>query len=320
MNAVSSSLVAVTAFGMTTAASLRLVRAGLVGGWRLCFVAGGVAGGIVGTRSARHLSERRGGAQHCVRGGHYCGWRFICWRVTFPCPSRKWNSRSRRIRYDQSELSATSGHTRRQALGPARRGRGMLGAGGAPRSALAADGEDNVLNEALVLRDPEIPVIGKRQWRHHHRRMVRLQLPLLPQARARASTGVQDDGKVRLVLKDWPILGPVSRWRRGWRWPPNIRTSSARRHDAMMGVSSRFDRAAHRRIAGGAGIDMDRLKADLASNAKAIDAILARNNDQAEASVSAAHRRSSSANISRAWCPDHGPSSNRSSPTHARQR
>jgi protein-disulfide isomerase len=33
----------------------------------------------------------------------------------------------------------------------------------------------------------------------------------------------------------------------------------------------------------GAGIDMDRLKADLASNAKAIDAILARNNDQAEA-------------------------------------
>jgi uncharacterized protein len=59
MNAVSSSLVAVTAFGMTTA--LSYAWSGLVS-WGLAalFVAGGIAGGLVGTRSARHLSERRG--------------------------------------------------------------------------------------------------------------------------------------------------------------------------------------------------------------------------------------------------------------------
>ena len=59
MNAVSSSLVAVTAFGMTTALSYAwsgLVSWGLAG----LFVAGGIAGGLLGTRSARHLSERRG--------------------------------------------------------------------------------------------------------------------------------------------------------------------------------------------------------------------------------------------------------------------
>jgi hypothetical protein len=59
MNAVSSSLVAVTAFGMTTALSYAwsgLVSWGLAG----LFVAGGIAGGLVGTRSARHLAERRG--------------------------------------------------------------------------------------------------------------------------------------------------------------------------------------------------------------------------------------------------------------------
>jgi uncharacterized protein len=59
MNAVSSSLVAVTAFGMTTALSYawsNLVSWGLAG----LFIAGGVVGGMVGTRSARHLSERRG--------------------------------------------------------------------------------------------------------------------------------------------------------------------------------------------------------------------------------------------------------------------
>jgi uncharacterized protein len=59
MNAVSSSLVAVTAFGLTTAASYAwsgLVAWGLAG----LFVAGGIAGGLIGTRSAKSLSERRG--------------------------------------------------------------------------------------------------------------------------------------------------------------------------------------------------------------------------------------------------------------------
>jgi uncharacterized membrane protein YfcA len=59
MNAVSSSLVAVTAFGLTTAASY--AWSGLVS-WSLAglFIAGGVAGGLLGTRSARLLAERRG--------------------------------------------------------------------------------------------------------------------------------------------------------------------------------------------------------------------------------------------------------------------
>ncbi len=59
INAVSSSLVAVTAFGLTTAASYAwsgLVSWGLAG----LFIAGGIAGGLAGTRMAQHLSERRG--------------------------------------------------------------------------------------------------------------------------------------------------------------------------------------------------------------------------------------------------------------------
>ncbi|HEY2211190.1 MAG TPA: sulfite exporter TauE/SafE family protein [Bradyrhizobium sp.] len=59
INAVSSSLVAVTAFGLTTAASYAwsgLISWGLAG----LFVAGGIAGGLIGTRSAQLLSARRG--------------------------------------------------------------------------------------------------------------------------------------------------------------------------------------------------------------------------------------------------------------------
>jgi uncharacterized membrane protein YfcA len=59
MNAVSSSLVAVAAFGLTTAASY--AWSGLIA-WELAglFIAGGVAGGLIGTRSARQLAARRG--------------------------------------------------------------------------------------------------------------------------------------------------------------------------------------------------------------------------------------------------------------------
>jgi uncharacterized protein len=59
MNAISSSLVAVTAFGLTTAASY--AYSGLIS-WKLAglFVAGGIAGGLIGTRSAQLLADRRG--------------------------------------------------------------------------------------------------------------------------------------------------------------------------------------------------------------------------------------------------------------------
>jgi len=59
MNAVSSSLVAVTAFGLTTAASYAysgLVAWGLAG----LFIAGGIVGGLLGSRFARLLAARRG--------------------------------------------------------------------------------------------------------------------------------------------------------------------------------------------------------------------------------------------------------------------
>jgi uncharacterized protein len=59
MNAVSSSLVAVTAFGLSTAASY--AWSGLIS-WKLAgvFIAGGFAGGLIGTRLARSLAAQRG--------------------------------------------------------------------------------------------------------------------------------------------------------------------------------------------------------------------------------------------------------------------
>lgn len=59
LNAVGTSLVAVTAFGLTTA--LSYAASGLIE-WKLAaiFIAGGLFGGIAGTRAARKLSSRGG--------------------------------------------------------------------------------------------------------------------------------------------------------------------------------------------------------------------------------------------------------------------
>ena len=80
----------------------------------------------------------------------------------------------------------------------------LLGAG----VARGEDNEDKVLTEALVLRDPDIPVAGNPdgditivEWFDYNCPYCRKIEPELRQV-------VQDDGKVRLVLKDWPILGP----------------------------------------------------------------------------------------------------------------
>jgi hypothetical protein len=59
LNAIGSSLVAVTAFGLTTAANY--AWSGLVD-WRLAaiFLAGGVVGGLAGAALARRLAGKRG--------------------------------------------------------------------------------------------------------------------------------------------------------------------------------------------------------------------------------------------------------------------
>ena len=179
----------------------------------------------------------------------------------------------------KSKFSAASGQTRRQALGLLGAGAVLLGAG----AARAQDGEDNVLTEALVLRDPEIPVIGNAngditivEWFDYNCPYCRKLEPELRQV-------VQDDGKVRLVLKDWPILGPVSKVAARMALAAKYQDKFSAAHEAMMGVSSRLSEPRIDELLAGAGIDMDRLKADLAAKATAIDAILARNNDQAEA-------------------------------------
>jgi protein-disulfide isomerase len=176
------------------------------------------------------------------------------------------------------KAGTNSAPTRRRAFG-------LLGAAAArlgwAKPALAHDDHDTVLTEALVLRDPDVPVIGNPngdisivEWYDYNCPYCRKVAPELRQV-------VEDDGKVRLVLKDWPILGEVSKLSARLVLAAKYQDKFLPAHEALIGVSSRLTEPRVRELLAGAGVDMDRLKKDLAANSKTIDAILARNNDQA---------------------------------------
>jgi protein-disulfide isomerase len=172
-------------------------------------------------------------------------------------------------------------HTRRAALGLLGTGAAMLGISIAPGPALAQG--DNVLTEALVLRDPDIPVAGNAGGDITIVEYFDYQCPYCRKLEPELRQVVQDDGKVRLVQKDWPILGPASVTAARMALASKYQDKFIRAHDALIGINSKLTEPRITELLAGAGIEMDRLTRDLAANATAIDAILARNNDQATA-------------------------------------
>jgi protein-disulfide isomerase len=168
--------------------------------------------------------------------------------------------------------------TRRQAL--AFLGAGALGADMAPRLALAQS-DETVLTEALVLRDPDIPVTGNPDGDITIVEYFDYNCPYCRKIAPEIRQVVQDDGKVRLVLKDWPILGEVSVIASRMALACKYQDKFIQAHDALIGISSKLTEPRIRELLAGAGIDVDRATRDLATNATAIDAIIARNGDQA---------------------------------------
>ncbi|WP_316237130.1 DsbA family protein [Bradyrhizobium sp. SZCCHNR1015] len=159
----------------------------------------------------------------------------------------------------------------------------LLGAAAAlslwPRDSRAEDADEP--DEGAVLRDPDAPVLGNAagditivEWFDYNCPYCRKLDPELQQV-------IHDDGKVRWVLKEWPILGPTSVVAARMALACKYQDKYARAHDALIGVSSKLTEPRIDELLAEAGVDIDRAKRDLAANAKAIDAMLARNDKQA---------------------------------------
>ncbi len=100
--------------------------------------------------------------------------------------------------------------------------------------------------------------------------------PVLAQA-------AKEDGKVRIVLKDWPIFGPASAYAAKMALAAKFQDKYEEAHDALIAAKTKLSEAVVDDLLAKAGVDVGRASADLAAHAQEIDALLARNNAQARA-------------------------------------
>src|ERR1700686_3088135 len=148
------------------------------------------------------------------------------------------------------------GRTRREGLGLLGAGAAMLGLEIATNPALGQGGDDPVLTEALVLRDSDIPVAGNPNGDITIVEYFDYQCPYCRKVEPELRQVVHDDGKVRLVQKDWPVLGPVSVVAARMALACKYQDKYIQAHDALIGVNSKLTEARIRGLLAAAKIDV----------------------------------------------------------------
>ena len=139
------------------------------------------------------------------------------------------------------------------------------------------------LNEKSILFDPDIPAQGNVKGDITIVEYFDYQCPYCKKVNPELMKVVREDGHVRLVFKDWPIFGDASVQAARLALAAKYQNKHAEAHDALISLTGRLTENAVERALVAAGIDLERAKTDLDNNHEAIDAILARNNEQASA-------------------------------------
>lgn len=150
-----------------------------------------------------------------------------------------------------------------------------------PAPAACAEGPD-AFRES-VLRDPEVPPIGNPQGDITIVEYFDYQCPYCKKVAPELAKIAKEDGKIRIVLKDWPIFGGVSQYAARMVLAAKYQGKYQEAHTALIGAATKLSEEIVRKLLGVAGIDVDRAVKDMETNKSAIDALLARNNEQAEA-------------------------------------
>jgi protein-disulfide isomerase len=154
---------------------------------------------------------------------------------------------------------------------------------GAPAPTPASDASDNVLTRESVLRDADIPALGNPQGDITIVEYFDYQCPYCKKIAPVLDEVLRDDKQVRLVLKDWPILGDPSGYAARLVHAAKYQDKYEAAHRALIGRTGKLTEAAIDETLAQAGVDVTKAKADLEANKAAIDTLLKRNAEQAQA-------------------------------------
>ncbi|WP_315721980.1 MULTISPECIES: DsbA family protein [unclassified Bradyrhizobium] len=157
----------------------------------------------------------------------------------------------------------------------------LLAAAMLPLQARAEDDDGDILSEARILRDPAIPVLGNAAGDITIVEYFDYQCPYCRKISPDLAKVVRDDGHVRLVFKDWPIFGGPSIYAARMTLAAKYQDKFAEAHETLISLNEKLSEAKVDAALSAAGIDLARAKADLTAKGGEIDAVLARNHEQA---------------------------------------
>lgn len=134
-----------------------------------------------------------------------------------------------------------------------------------------------------ILNDPDAPMVGNPKGDVTIVAFLDYNCPFCKKAAPDLDRIVKEDGKVRLVYKDWPILSEASVYGAQMAIAAKYQGKYDVVHHALMGIpGGRTSKEKMLEAVRETGIDMQRLQADLDANADKITALLRRNLSQAD--------------------------------------
>ena len=141
---------------------------------------------------------------------------------------------------------------------------------------------DNVTSRERILRDPQIPSLGNPDGDVTIVEWFDYQCPYCKALHPELEKIIKEDGHVRLVVKDWPILGPPSPEASRLVLATKYQGKFGEAHNALMAHVGRLTTSTIDETLAAAGVDVAKAKADLETHKAEIEALLTRNNEQAE--------------------------------------
>lgn len=135
-----------------------------------------------------------------------------------------------------------------------------------------------------ILHDPEAPEAGNPKGDVTIVAFTDYNCPFCKKSEPDLNRIIKDDGKVRLVYKDWPILSEASVYGAQLALAAKYQGKYDLVHHALMAIpGKKIPKPKMLEAVKASGIDMTRLNADLKARSASISTLLQRNMDQATA-------------------------------------
>lgn len=140
------------------------------------------------------------------------------------------------------------------------------------------------IDDAVLFHDPDAPEAGNPQGDIAIAAFTDYNCPFCKKSAPDLDRVVREDGKIRLVYKDLPILTEASVYGARWALAAKYQGKYDLVHHALMAIpGGHIPQERMFAAVGASGVDMTRLQADLLSHAGDIAALLQRNLAQARA-------------------------------------